>query len=133
VCAPQVRTATTRCARCVAATKLLEWLAIFSLFVGTEIYDAAKQPHDLGGYLGGAVDSAIELMPASWERRYYRQSPSHGLELHLVLRGIAPGWWAVVLPDGSLAEVEIGQRKTMRASPETGVMYHPQPVLTDDR
>jgi hypothetical protein len=124
VCAPQLRRDLIKRPRSFK-TKLLEWVAVLSLILGSEIYDVSKyqQLNAVGPEPG---------MPAAWERRYYRQSTTRGLELHLIVRGSSAGWWVCVSPDGSLGEVEIGHRKTVRSAPEAGVMYTPQPVMSDE-
>ena len=64
------------------------------------------------------VDTIVFDMPLSaWERRYYKTGEAAGLELQVLRRGTASGRWAVALPDGSVGEVEISQRKTESRTP----------------
>ena len=80
------------------------------------------------------VIELIESMPLAWDRRYYRCSEHHGLELQLLKRGTASGRWAVVLPDGSVQEVKVtGNTRKIRPTALTTVMYTTSIVLTEDR
>ena len=84
-------------------------------------------------------ESALELspgfrelskMPAQWDRRYYRVSELHGMEVMLVRRGGAAGQWLVVKPDRSLARLDLNHRPTVGTQPTAGVQYLAMPVLT---
>lgn len=50
----------------------------------------------------------------------------------MIQKGSASGWWAVALPNGGVAEVEISQKKVVRTTPGGSVTYARMPVLTDD-
>ena len=66
-------------------------------------------------------------MVQAWERRYYKQSATTGLEVMLVRRA-SPGKWAVVLPDRSLRSASMSSR-VLRMTPDGALIYSPLPVI----
>ena len=78
------------------------------------------------------VETGSEDMPATWDRRYVRESEATGLEVQVVSRGSAGGWWAVVLPDWSVAELEVTQRLATTAQPAVRTLAEPCALAIDD-
>lgn len=74
-----------------------------------------------------------EKMVAAWARRYYRAGPTIGLEVFLLRKGTATGRWAVTLPDGSIAEIILAQKSTIRSQPNDTILYTGMPVLSEAR
>jgi len=75
-------------------------------------------------------------MPAVWERRYYRRTPSQGWEVAVVRKGLRSREWVVLTPDGTLRGLDLGHRASVRTSPDgfgDAVEYVPLPVLSDER
>jgi hypothetical protein len=68
-----------------------------------------------------------DTMVQAWERRYYKQSDTTGLEVMLVRRA-SPGKWVVVLPDRSLRIAPVGGR-ALRTAPDSALIYSPLPVI----
>ena len=115
-----------------------EWAAVLFLIFVSEVLDSARV---LSGYPSWSPAAspadppgpANATMPAAWERRYLRQSESAGLEVLVVSRGTAATWWAVVLPDQSVAEFTTSDRANVKVSPQNGILYTPMPVISEER
>ena len=104
------------------------WFAGFWLLLCVEFYDIAYHP-----VLPQAdLAESDHDMVAAWDLRYVRKSDTGGEQIAL-LKKTRNGHWAGVFPDGSLMEVELGHRATVRTQPLPEVQYVPLPVMSADR
>ena len=111
-------------------TKLWEWIGVIALIGGAELYDSSLNTFNEAPIYkeAGHLD-----MPQPWDRRYLKYGGASGYEILLVRRGSRAGRWAAVLPNGDLGEIELNQRRILKAAPEAGIAYTPMPVLTEER
>ena len=92
----------------------LSWLAVItgllSLFSGIELLNLEDKRQ---------LDQHQALMVAAWDRRYYRTSPSGGLEVQLVKKSLGRrATWLVVEPGGTVAHLDIGHRASVATAPK---------------
>lgn len=110
-------------------TRLFEWFGVLFTAFGIEGWDAGRLISRLNGVV---TTEEIEGMPPQLsERQYYRQTASAGLELLIVQNGSPGGWWAVVLLNMDIGEVELAKR-TVKPQPERGISYTSSPVLSNE-
>ena len=77
-------------------------------------------------------DSVVlyEMANTPWDRRYYRQSFAHGLEIVLVKR-VAGNRWVVLKPDMSFGTITLTARSTVTVEPGEGIHWTRMPLLTE--
>ena len=72
----------------------------------------------------------FEMPNAPWERRYFRQSFTQGLEVFLVRRVIG-NRWLVLKPDLNFGTISLTAKTTILPEASDGVLWERVPVLTE--
>ena len=105
----------------------LFYLGSFAL-IGGFLEEEAEVKSKGGIPLSEGFQSARN-MPSQWDRRYYRQSETAGLELLLLRRTGVRGQWICVRPDNSIAKVNLQRKGTVAVHPLAPVTYVPASAL----
>ena len=130
---PRDPTSQRRCSSCMSIGS--NCFLSSTLFILVEYLAWRTDPGQLGP-AEAIPSSALVTMPEIWEKRYYRQTVTHGLELAILRRGLDPRTWAVLMPDSSIRSLDTSHRASSRVLPNFAgppIVWTALPVLDQAR